>query len=57
MTIVTVNAELEPKTHPQNTNDLYIDYIDKSIGTPPSIEQKNALPNLWQQRWEHNSCI
>ncbi len=23
----------------------------------PSLEQKNALPNLWQQRWEHNSCI
>ncbi len=30
-------------------------YIDKSIGTPPSLEQKNALPKLWQQRWEHNS--
>ncbi len=30
-----------------NTNDLYIHYIDKSIGTPPSLEQKNALPNLW----------
>ncbi len=24
---------------------------------PPSLEQKNALPDLWQQRWEHNSCI
>ncbi len=36
-----------------NTN---IHYIDKSIGSP-SLEQKNALPNLWQQRWEHNSCI
>ncbi len=38
----------------------YIHYIDKSIGTPPSLEQctsKSALPNLWQQRWEHNSCI
>ncbi len=40
-----------------NTNDLYTHYIDKSIGTPPSLEQKNALPNLWQQRWKHNSCI
>ncbi len=33
-----------------------IHYIAKSIGTP-SLEQKNALPNLWQQRWEHNSCV
>ncbi len=28
-----------------NTNDLYIHYMDKSTGTPPSLEEKNALPN------------
>ncbi len=38
-------------------NAYNIHYIGKSIGTPPSLEQKNALPNLWQQQWEHNSCI
>ncbi len=38
-----------------NTNDLYTHYMDKSTGTPPSSEEKRALPN-WQQRWKHNSC-
>ncbi len=28
-----------------NTNDLYIHYMDKSTGTPPSLEEKRALPN------------
>jgi len=28
-----------------NTNDLYIHYMDKSTGTPPSLEEKKALPN------------
>ncbi len=28
-----------------NTNDLYIHYVDKSTGTPPSLEEKKALPN------------
>ncbi len=41
---MTVNADLEPKNSSPNTNGLYIHYIDKSIGTPPSLEQKNALP-------------
>ncbi len=49
-------AEGKPVELLFGANDLYIHYIDKSIGTP-SLEQKNALPNLWQQRWEHNSCI
>ncbi len=26
-------------------NDLYIHYMDKSTGTPPSLEEKKALPN------------
>ncbi len=30
--------------------------MDKSIGTPPSLEQKKALPKLWQRRWKHN-CL
>jgi len=28
-----------------NTNDLYIHYMEKSTGTPPYLEEKNALPN------------
>ncbi len=28
-----------------NTNDLYIHYMDKSTDTPPSLEEKKALPN------------
>ncbi len=28
-----------------NTNDLYIHNMDKSTGTPPSLEEKRALPN------------
>ncbi len=28
-----------------NTNDLYIHYMDKSTGTPPSLEEKKALTN------------
>ncbi len=33
------------KNSSPNTNDLYIHYIDKSTGTPPSLEGKRALPN------------
>ncbi len=36
---------LPPKTHHQNTNDLYIHYMDKSTGTHPSLEEKKSLPN------------
>ncbi len=32
------------KTSP-NTNDLYIHYMDKSTGTPPSSEEKKTLLN------------
>ncbi len=28
-----------------NTNDLYIHHLDKSTETPPSLEEKKALPN------------
>ncbi len=42
---VLIPAEhLEPKTSP-NTNDSYIHYIDEGTGTPPSLEEKKALPN------------
>ncbi len=41
------------KNSSPNTNDLYIHYMDKSTGTPPSLEEKRALPNC-QQRWKHN---
>ncbi len=33
------------KNSSPNTNDLYIHYMDKSTGTPPSLEEKNTLPN------------
>ncbi len=33
------------KNSSTNTNDLYIHYMDKSTGTPPSSEEKKALPN------------
>jgi len=33
------------KNSSPNTNDLYIHYMDKSTGTPPSLEEKMALPN------------
>ncbi len=33
------------KSSSPNTNDLYIHYMDKSTGTPPSLEEKNLLPN------------
>ncbi len=40
-----------------NTNDLYIHYMDKSTGTPPSLEEKKALPPLLQQFWSvWNDC-
>ncbi len=44
---VTLNADLEPKTKNSspNTNDMYIHYLDKSTGTPPSLEEKKTLPN------------
>ncbi len=33
------------KNSSPNTNDLYIHYMDKSTGTPPSLEEKKTLPN------------
>ncbi len=33
------------KNSSPNTDDLYIHYMDKSTGRPPSLEEKNALPN------------
>ncbi len=33
------------KNSSPNTNDLCIHYMDKSTGTPPSLEEKRALPN------------
>ncbi len=33
------------KNSSPNTNDLYIHYMDKSTGTPTSLEEKRALPN------------
>ncbi len=33
------------KNSSPNTKDMYINYMDKSTGTPPSLEEKKALPN------------
>ncbi len=33
------------KNSSPNTNDVYIHYMDKSTETPPSLEEKKALPN------------
>ncbi len=33
------------KNSSPNTNDLYIHYMDKGTGTPPSLEEENALIN------------
>ncbi len=33
------------KNSSPNTNDLYIHYMDKSTGTPTSLEEKRGLPN------------
>ncbi len=37
-----------------NTNDLYIHYMDKSVGTPSQEEKRNF--KTVQQRWKHNLC-
>ncbi len=33
------------KNSSPNTNDSYIHYMDEGTGTPPSLEEKKALPN------------
>ncbi len=48
-------ARTQCKNSSSNTNDLYIHYMDKSTGTPPSLEEKKAYPNC-QQKWKNNSC-
>uniref|UniRef100_A0A671QG87 Uridine-cytidine kinase n=1 Tax=Sinocyclocheilus anshuiensis TaxID=1608454 RepID=A0A671QG87_9TELE len=40
---VTLNADLEPKTSSPNTNDLYIHYMDKSIGTRVVMDSLDGL--------------
>ncbi len=32
-----------------NTNDLYIHYMGKSTGTPPSSKEQKGTSKLWQQ--------
>ncbi len=56
LSMLTKHAELQ-KFIILGKGKLHVHYIAKSIGTPPSFEQKKALPKLWQQQWEHNSCI
>ncbi len=33
------------KNSSPNTNDVYIHYMDKSTGTPPSLEEKRHFQN------------
>ncbi len=40
-----VKCRPRTKNSSPNANDLYIHYMDKSTGTPPSLEEKKALPN------------
>jgi len=42
---VTLNADLESKMHHQTPMTCTFIIWTKSIGTPPSIEEKNALLN------------
>ncbi len=44
------------KNSSSNTNDLYIHYMDKSTGTPPSLEEKKALPNC-DNKDENIICV
>ncbi len=37
---------LLPNIHDQNTHDLYIHYMDKSTGTPPSLEGEKGTSKL-----------
>ncbi len=37
-----------------NTNDLYIHCMDKSTGTPPSLEEKKALSNCGNKDGKNN---
>ncbi len=45
------------KNSPPNTNDLYIHYMDKSTGTPPSLEEKQALPNCGNKDGNINNVL
>ncbi len=38
-------CRLWAKNSSPNINDLFIHYMDKSTGTPPSLEEKKVLPN------------
>ncbi len=38
-----VKVKVLAKNVSPNTNDLYIHYMDKSTGTPPSLEEKTKM--------------
>ncbi len=40
-----------------NTNDLYIHHLDKSTETPPSLEEKKALPNCGNKDGNINNVL
>ncbi len=52
---VTLNADLEQKLITKH--QWLVHYMDKSTGTPPSLEEKKPLPPLLQQFWSvWNDC-
>ncbi len=62
---VTLNTDLETKTHHQTPMTCTFHYMDKSTGTPPSLEEKKTLPNCGNKdgniihvlkNWICNSC-
>ncbi len=54
---VTLNTDLEQKLITKHQWLWYIHYMDKSTGTPPSLEEKKAFPPLLQQFWSvWNDC-
>ncbi len=45
------------KSPSPNTNELHIHYMDRSSGTPPSLEEKKTLPNCGNKFWSvWNDC-
>ncbi len=49
---VTSNADLEPKIQHQSPMTCTFTYMDKSIGTLPSLEEKKELSKLMATKME-----
>ncbi len=40
-----------------NTNDLFIHYMDKSTGTPPSLEEKKHFQTVPTKKWMYLKIV